>query len=99
MQNILIKTCLFYKATTIGIQFLIQLDRTHLLEMKEFVKEIFSVFSFIFAPLPRLYFLIKNSGTIMRKLRFFFCSFVRQYRGLFNCSLAVISVVGIINVP
>ena len=44
MQNILIKTCLFYKATAIGIQFLIRLDRTHLLEMKEFFWEIFSVY-------------------------------------------------------
>ena len=44
MQNMLIKTCLFYKATATGIQFLIQLDRTHLLEMKEFFREIFSVY-------------------------------------------------------
>ena len=78
----LIKTCLFYKATAIGIQFLIRLDRTHLLEMKEFFWEIFSVY-FKSRPPPRItLFLAKNSGTIMRKLRVFICSFVCQYRRL-----------------
>ena len=53
------KTCLFYKATAIGIQFLIQLDWTHLLEMKEFFRDIFSVHFKSRSP-PRIIFFSKK---------------------------------------
>ena len=93
MQNILIKTCLFYKATAIGIQFLIQLDRTHLLEMREFFREIFSVYVKSRSP-PRMTFFSQKLWDNYGEDKILSVSIV----GFFKSSLAEITVEGIINV-
>ena len=92
----LIKTCLFYKATAIGIQFLIRLDRTHLLEMKEFFWEIFSVYFKSRSP-PQITFFsqkFRDNYEEVKSFRLFVCLSVSS-----AFLIVLISLEGIIFVP